>query len=128
MYSYEKRFSTNLPFHLHQYYEILLFLNGNATYVIDGIEYAAQAGDIFITKPNELHSIFFVEDCIYERHFVQFDEDFLNKFSDTLADKFNLSASLHKISAKKVKQLKLDDIFNKIYDFTCSFIKFEHVK
>lgn len=114
MYSYEKRASQNFPFHLHQYYEVLLFASGNATYVIDGTEYTANPGDVFITKSNELHSIFFTTDCIYERHFIQFDEDFINNFSDTLLEKFETSASIHKIDSNNAKKYKIDDFFNKI--------------
>ncbi len=77
MYSYNKMKPKAFSTHLHKYYEFLYFARGDATYVVEGNEYKAESGDLFITCPGELHSIVFKSDKDYERHFIQISEAFL---------------------------------------------------
>ncbi len=77
MYSYNKMKPTAFSTHLHKYYEFLYFVQGDATYVVEGNEYKAEGGDLFITCPGELHSIVFKSSRDYERHFIQISEEFL---------------------------------------------------
>lgn len=77
MYSYNKMKPKAFSTHLHKYYEFLYFVQGDATYVVEGNEYKAADGDLFITCPGEMHSIAFKSDKDYERHFIQISEDFL---------------------------------------------------
>lgn len=79
MYSYNKMKPKAFSTHLHKYYEFLYFVKGDATYVVEGNEYKAEDGDLFITCPGELHSIVFKSDKDYERHFIQISEDFLTE-------------------------------------------------
>ena len=79
MYSYNMMKPTAFSTHLHKYYEFLYFAQGDATYVIEGNEYTASDGDLFITCPGELHSIAFKSDRDYERHFIQISEEFLSE-------------------------------------------------
>lgn len=86
MYSYNMMKPTAFSTHLHKYYEFLYFAQGDATYVIEGNEYTASDGDLFITCPGELHSIAFKSDRDYERHFIQISEEFLSEMGyDMLA-------------------------------------------
>ena len=112
MYSYNK-FSpqSNLTFQMHHFYEVLFFRSGNAKYIIDGSEYSASPGDIFITGPRELHSIVFTGDDIYERHFVQFDSEFLARLSPTFPDRMKTAAAKHKIPSADVKKFGIDKYF-----------------
>ncbi|MCH5210925.1 MAG: helix-turn-helix transcriptional regulator [Oscillospiraceae bacterium] len=116
MYSYNKFPPQNLTFQIHHYYEILFFTQGDAKYIIDGNEYDANPGDVFITKPNELHSIVFKESSTYERHFVQFDVDFLSALSSSLPERFSSAAEKHKISAADVQKYGIDKFFLSIQD------------
>lgn len=77
MYSHNEMKPTPFTTHLHKYYEFLYFVQGDATYVVEGNEYKAADGDLFITCPGELHSIAFKSDKDYERHFIQISEEFL---------------------------------------------------
>lgn len=78
MYSYNKMQPKMFSTHLHQYYEFLYFASGSATYIVEGNEYSAESGDLFITRPGELHSIAFLSDDDYERYFIQFSDSFLS--------------------------------------------------
>ena len=114
MYSYNKFPPQNLTFQIHHYYEVLYFVSGSARYIIDGVEYVADAGDVFITKPNELHSIVFTGDEMYERHFVQFDLEFTNLLSASLTERIAAAAGKHKIAADDVKKYGIDKLFTNI--------------
>lgn len=81
MYSYNKMKPKAFSTHLHKYYELLYFVKGDATYVVEGNEYKAEDGDLFITCPGELHSIVFKSGREYERHFIQISEEFLENES-----------------------------------------------
>ena len=111
MYSYNKFEPQNLTFQMHHYYEVLYFAAGKANYVIDGKEYEASPGDVFITRPEELHSIVFTGDEEYERHFVQFDSEFAASISPTLIERFDSAAQIRKISAPEVKKQGIDKFF-----------------
>lgn len=78
MYSYNKMKPKVFSTHLHQYYEFLYFASGNASYLVEGNEYSAKSGDLFITRPGELHSIAFLSNEDYERYFIQISSSFLS--------------------------------------------------
>ena len=114
MYSYNKFMPQNLTFQTHHYYEVLFFVSGSAKYIIDGNEYTANPGDVFITAPNELHSIVFTGNEVYERHFVQFDAEFLSVRSPSLPARVRDAVRKHKISADDVKKYGIDKLFLEI--------------
>ncbi len=116
MYSYNKFEPQNLTFQMHHYYEVLYFAAGKANYIIDGKEYEANPGDVFITRPEELHSIVFTGDEEYERHFVQFDSEFAASISPTLIERFDNAARRQKISAADAKKNGIDKLFLNIRD------------
>jgi len=64
--------------HLHRYYEFLYFIGGSGTYMVEDKEYTAEPGDIFITRPNELHAIVFDPGAKYQRKFIQISQSFLS--------------------------------------------------
>ena len=116
MYSYDKFTPQDLTFQVHHYYEVLFFMSGSARYIIDDVEYSASPGDVFITAPGEIHSIVFTGGEVYERHFAQFDTDFLAVLSASLPERFEDAAKKHKISADDVKKYGIDALFLSIND------------
>ncbi|MCC8168845.1 MAG: AraC family transcriptional regulator [Oscillospiraceae bacterium] len=79
MYSYAAVKPPRLATHSHSYYEYLLFLSGDATYIVENSTYKANRGDIFITRPGELHTVSFNTDEPYERHFIQVNRKWIEK-------------------------------------------------
>lgn len=77
LYSFHAPHAQSFDTHLHSYYEFLLFVQGDATYMIEDREYRASDGDLFLTRPGELHSIAFTSARPYVRHFIQISEQFL---------------------------------------------------
>ncbi len=61
--------------HLHDRYEILYFLKGDATYVIEDKMYKLRAGDVIITPPGKYHFIQMDSRADYERHNLLFEAE-----------------------------------------------------
>ena len=59
--------------HSHNSYEILYFIDGDATYVIEDKKYKLRSGDLIITRPSTYHLIQIDSPLDYERHDVLFD-------------------------------------------------------
>ncbi len=92
MYSYNKmKPPSSFKTHLHKYYEFLYIVSGDASYIVEDNEYPACDGDLFITKPGEMHSIVFRSQKTYERHFIQISEEFLSDVSVDLLEKIRRS-------------------------------------
>lgn len=120
--------------HLHQYYEFLYFISGNATYMVEDNEYHAEAGDIFITRPQELHAIVFHPGAQYVRKFIQISPTFLsdleldvlhfinsrplgeyNKVDKELVQKYELSKYFDSVEHYVVNRLPESDLMIKTY-------------
>jgi AraC-like DNA-binding protein len=71
----------SIQFHLHQTYEVLFFISGNAGYFIDNHCYPLQSGDIIITNTTEIHAPVFYSQETYERIIFHFSPYFVKHFS-----------------------------------------------
>ena len=80
LYSYFRSKPPELNLHLHKYYEFLYFISGDATYIVEDNLYKIHPGDILLTRPGELHTIFFQSEKPYERIFMQIHPDFIPEF------------------------------------------------
>lgn len=78
MYSSNSPKAPSFKMHLHEYYEFLYFISGEATYMVEDTEYSASAGDLFITRPHELHAIVFKSGVKYVRKFFQISSALLS--------------------------------------------------
>lgn len=103
-----------LKMHLHNYYEFLYFISGDASYIVENNIYQINEGDIFITRPDELHTIVFHSDKTYERKFIQIAPSFLSEFN--LFDKIDSRplGENNKISRNTAKKYGLYEYFDKI--------------
>jgi AraC-like DNA-binding protein len=86
MYSYASVKPPKITTHSHKYYEFLLFLNGDASYIVENSSYKANSGDIFLTRPGELHTLSFASDAMYERHFIQVSKEWTSTIPYDLLD------------------------------------------
>lgn len=114
LYSYTKGAPPQLQMHLHDYYEFLYFKSGDASYMVEDNIYEIMPGDIFITRPNELHSIVFHSDSTYERDFMQISRDFLSEFN--LFEKIDSRplGTCNRIPAVLAEKLGLYDYFERV--------------
>lgn len=85
--------------HTHQMCEVYLFLNGRASFRIEGSEYRLERGDLLIMRPAEAHSIQVQPDHPYERISMHFEPSLFDRldpehqllkvFMDREAGRFN---------------------------------------
>ncbi len=80
--------------HMHNEYEILLFVRGSAQYRIESTTYNLIPGDLLFIRPRTFHYLIPQDNTEYERCVVQFSEDAipdeLQGLADTAAEIRNL--------------------------------------
>lgn len=115
LYSYTKDTPPELKMHLHKYYEFLHFQSGDASYIVEDNIYHIDKGDILITRPEELHTLAFHSDKIYERRFMQLSRDFLSEF-EVLFKKIDapMPGTGNRIPRKTAEKYDLYSFFEKI--------------
>ncbi|MGI6107557.1 MAG: helix-turn-helix domain-containing protein [Lachnospiraceae bacterium] len=80
---------SNMQFHVHDGYEIYIFLDGNANYYIEHSMYRLKRGSILVIRPGEYHRVALIDTNRYERVIC----NFTTKYFDTLSsDRTNLGA------------------------------------
>lgn len=119
MYSYDKASPPELRLHLHNYYEFLYFKSGTANYIVENTLYQALPGDLFITRPDEIHTISFHSNDLYERHFIQISSEYLSNLDFDVLHMINQRqpGTMNKISSDIVKSYSLDEYFTMIEQY-----------
>lgn len=74
---YKHEISHNLPkdaysMHSHNMCELLYFVSGDATHVIEDRQYKLKRGDLVLIRPSKYHFIRIDSDCDYERYDILF--------------------------------------------------------
>lgn len=64
-------------FHYHEFHKILLFLNGNVSYCVEGRSYELRPGDIVLVKAGEIHRPIVRGSLPYERIILYLSPDYL---------------------------------------------------
>lgn len=77
---YKHAISENLPcdtysMHTHNAYELIYFLDGDATHVIEDRKYKLKKGDLILIRPLRYHFIQIDSPARYERYNILFDID-----------------------------------------------------
>lgn len=119
MYSSNSPKAPSFKMHLHEYYEFLYFISGEATYMVEDTEYSAGAGDLFITRPHELHAIVFKSGTKYVRKFFQISPAFLSNIEIDLLKFINNRplGEFNKIDKEFVKEYNLTEYFYKMENY-----------
>ena len=64
--------------HTHSYYEVLYFISGDATHVIEDRKYKLKKGDLILIRPSKYHFIQLDSSADYERYDILFNEKLLH--------------------------------------------------
>ena len=77
---YKHALSENIPcdtysMHTHAMYELLYFLNGDATHIIEDRKYKLKKGDLILIRPYRYHFIQIDSPSDYERYDILFDKE-----------------------------------------------------
>ncbi|MCQ9210662.1 AraC family transcriptional regulator [Granulicatella seriolae] len=67
--------------HLHNHYEVNLFLDGDVLFFIDGHSIQPQRGDLFLINNTQIHGPKVLSDSVYERAIIHFSPKVANNLS-----------------------------------------------
>lgn len=117
---------TNVNFRLHNHneYEILLFLEGDAKYVVEDKTYTLEPNDIIIIRKNELHRIYHNSQTPYCRIILWVEPAFFANNNCSEYEKQFLKAPIstgHKIPASLVRSSGLLDAFMRYKKYSNNF-------
>ena len=106
--------------HTHNYCELLYFLSGDATHVIEDRKFKLRPGDLILIRPYHYHFIQVDSPKTYNRFNILFDED------DIGFDMKRISEALNVINISD--HPRLADIFSKLDFYAESFDSKEFLK
>lgn len=102
-------------FHTHTDYEIFIFIKGEASFVVEGINHTLSPYDILLIRGNELHRIFSTPDTEYERIVLNISGEFFSHWNcEYLADIFEKSIESRFIPAETVLKKGIDTSIERI--------------
>lgn len=65
--------------HAHEWLEVLYFISGRGTYLVEGSQYPMEPHDVFILRPAEMHKLVIDPEVPYERIVIHFSPDMLSE-------------------------------------------------
>ena len=110
--------------HCHDEYEILLYEEGDSSFIIEDKMYTLTPGDIIISRKHEMHRIMHGKPTVYRRFILMVDPEFFQMHNCTeYEDRFlrNPANTDNKISAKLVRSSGLYDAFEKYKKYSKNF-------
>lgn len=69
----------SFDFHYHDFHKILIFLQGNVSYAVEGRQYDLQPGDIVLIQAGEIHRPVIHEETVYERIILYLSPEFFEE-------------------------------------------------
>lgn len=67
--------------HRHDAYEIYLFIQGDADMSVEQVYYHLEPGDLIVLSPSEMHRVYCLKECLYERVFINVKEPVVDRLS-----------------------------------------------
>ncbi len=99
--------------HYHDHFEIMLVIDGSATYHYKGQDYNLNRGTILVIHPFSLHRLTIVESNCFERIIIRFNLDLINKAEDII-ESINKTQLLVISNNEKYEEIKA--LFISIYN------------
>lgn len=94
-------------YHYHDFYKVLIFLNGSVSYFIEGRTYLLNPFDIILVSPGEIHGPIIQNNSKYERIIIYISQEFFNDYKN---QEYDLSDCFKKSSEQNSNLLKLENI------------------
>ncbi len=69
--------------HAHEHYELLLFIAGDVSYLVEGVIYQPEPYDILIFNIAETHKVIINSETKYERTVIKIDKDLFKEIDPT---------------------------------------------
>jgi len=67
---------SNYNIHTHEEYELLIFIRGDASFIVEGVEHPLSPMDAIVTCPGEMHQIYLRSVSSYERVVLSLNDQF----------------------------------------------------
>ena len=93
----------DIPFHYHDFHKLLIFLEGDISYSVEGREYNLQPGNIVLINAGEIHRPVIRNQIPYKRIIAYISPDFFSSFENPK----NESSSSLEISSIRSKYTDL---------------------
>lgn len=111
--------TSNEKFYLHDHdsYEILLFLEGDAKFVIEGNDYFLETGDVIIVRKHEMHRVYHNSNATYHRVVLMVEPNFFSNHNCMNYETQFANAQMgiaNIIKAKNVRSCGLYDAFMRL--------------
>lgn len=126
LYGDEISHPTNEHFHLHihENYEIYMFLEGDSKYVVEENVYSLEPYDVIIIRKSQLHRVYHNSSKKYSRIVLNISPDFFtqNNCKEYEEHFINLDSNIgNKIEAKTVKKSGLYDAFMRLKKYSDNY-------
>lgn len=95
----------NFEFHYHNFNKIVIFIDGNVTYLIEGKSYKLKPWDILVINDSDIHKALIDPNETYERMIIWVNLDFLVRYNNNC----NLLNCFELASRQKFNLLRLND-------------------
>ena len=118
----EKPQISDFKLHNHDVYELLLFISGDAEYVVEGTTHKVEPYDLLIARPNEMHRIKHLSQTPYVRFVLNISDEFFLSYCPEYkiffeSDKY----AYNKIESEFVKKSGILDSYTRLKKYTCDF-------
>lgn len=107
----------NFRLHMHDDYEIFLFLEGDTKYIVEENVYFLNPGDVIVIRKNQMHKAYHNSNAKYTRFVLNIAPDFFKQCNCTEYEKDFINPSGRagsKIDAETVKSSGLYDAFMRL--------------
>lgn len=115
--------NVNFQLHVHDGYEIYLFLEGDSKFVIEENTYDLEPGDIIIIRKNQLHRVYHCSNKQYNRIVINLSPEFFEGECARYEEQFTNPEKYpgNKIDAKTVRTSGIYDAIMRIKKYSDNF-------
>lgn len=120
----------DFDFHYHDFDKIIIFLQGNVTYSVEGKNYKLKPYDIVLVHAGQVHHPVVHDDSPYERIIIYISHSFINHYKK---EHYDLTDCLVKAKEEhtnvfRVENLKKSKLYEIITELEHSFAKEEYAR
>lgn len=117
-------YDQSFKLHNHDQYEIYMFIEGDANYIVEGNTYTLEPYDMIIIRNHQMHRVFHKSNAKYSRFVINIHPDFFKEMNCTEYESHFTNDSLdlgNKISADVVRKSGIYDAFLRLKKYSDNF-------
>lgn len=94
-------------YHYHDFDKVLLFLKGNVTYCVEGMNYELKPYDIVLVRSGQVHRPVVRDDSVYERIVIYISRQFMEQYR---SDTYDLSECFDRAMQEKTSVFRTESL------------------